>query len=501
MDRWLWRAPGSSPWQKGPKNIVLEEAPKNKFRFTLRSRGSLIAATVVLQAAVIGGGWAALSSLARRDLAGRVSDQAQVRAAQVVRQFDELLEKSVDGRIIDRSPAWEAAQALVESYRSAAGTSVFLLDTDGRVLCHPSLRQSPNLRRVDYGEQLITLSKQGTPMKLASLKPESTVSGTTNFVSGPAQISLMEDPVRGVKIVAITPEASIAAAAETVASGTRLWMVLGGSVILACTLAGSILLVRRYDTMLERMNKQLETEVQRRTRRGLSIRNGLIFGLAKLADYRDTDTGQHLDRICRYCEILAEQLQSEFGEIDRVWIERLKLASSLHDIGKVGIPDSILLKPGALTPDERRVMEQHPVIGGETLGAVRRLLGEDELIGMGIQVALQHHERWDGKGYPFGLAGERISLSARIVALADVYDALTSRRVYKAAMGHEQAREIIAKGRGTQFDARVVDGFERVHETFNEVRRDLQGADVDDDRPRLVMAADQLRDALRKDAA
>ena len=203
------------------------------------------------------------------------------------------------------------------------------------------------------------------------------------------------------------------------------------------------------------------------------IRNGLIFGLAKLADYRDTDTGRHLERICSYSGVLAEALREEFAEITPAWIERIKLAASMHDIGKVGIPDAILLKPGRFTPDERKIMETHPVIGADTLISIRRRVGDDELMNMGIQVTLSHHERWDGKGYPFGLVADQIPLSARIVALADMYDALTSKRVYKAAMTHDEAKKIIVDSRGTHFDERIVDAFLRIHKRFDDIRREL----------------------------
>lgn len=246
-----------------------------------------------------------------------------------------------------------------------------------------------------------------------------------------------------------------------------------GVMILGLSALTSAALMRRYDSNVERVNRTLEEEVTRRMNQALKTRHALIFGLAKLADYRDTDTGRHLERISRYCEILAREIRDEHTEIDASWIEHLKLASALHDIGKVGIPDRILLKPGPLTPEERAQMQTHPVIGADTLIAIRKRLGEDELVNMGIQIALEHHERWDGAGYPFGLAGTQITLPARIVALADVYDAMTSKRVYKDAAPHAEVLKHIAAGRGTQFDPHVVDAFIRVQAEFDRVRREL----------------------------
>jgi len=258
------------------------------------------------------------------------------------------------------------------------------------------------------------------------------------------------------------------------------WSITVGVILIGgLTILAGLALIRRYESRLERVNRGLEKEVQRRIAHSLDVRNALIFGLAKLADYRDTDTGRHLERIAAFSELLAAGLRGVHPWIDPRWVERLRLASSLHDIGKVGIPDSILLKPGALTPEERATMQQHSLIGADTLMCIRERLGPDEFIDMGIEVALQHHERWNGKGYPGGLRAEEIALSARIVALADFYDALTSVRVYKAARSHEETRAMILKERGQHFDPDVVDAFEGVHERFNTIRQSLVGGELD----------------------
>lgn len=233
---------------------------------------------------------------------------------------------------------------------------------------------------------------------------------------------------------------------------------------------------RRYNDALEQTNEQLEDEVNRQVTIGLQKRNALIHGLAKLADYRDTDTGDHLDRIGHYAWVIAKRLQIENPEVTDEWIDRLVLASSLHDIGKVGIPDAVLLKPGKLTPEERAIMEKHTLIGGETMLSIRNKFGSDEFLDMGIEIALQHHEKYDGSGYPFGLEGDNIALSARIVALADVYDALTTARVYKDAMSHQKAMEIIFEGRGSHFDPDIVDAFKATQNTFDHIREESHGS-------------------------
>jgi putative two-component system response regulator len=254
--------------------------------------------------------------------------------------------------------------------------------------------------------------------------------------------------------------------------------------ILALTGVVFYLISRRYKDQLEDTNERLTDEVRCRLAEALSRRNALIHGLARLADYRDTDTGDHLERIGRYVRLLAQEMRASHSVIDDEWTERLVLASSLHDIGKVGVPDSVLLKPGKLTDEERTIMERHTIMGADTLLSIRSRFGADPFLDMGINIALAHHERWDGSGYPFGLQGNQISLAARIVALADVYDALTSERVYKAAYSHEKARAIILDGRGSHFDPDVIDAFERCEHLFNEIRaQDHPAPDPHEDNP------------------
>ena len=208
----------------------------------------------------------------------------------------------------------------------------------------------------------------------------------------------------------------------------------------------------------------------------LEGRDMMIFSLAKLAESRDQDTGTHLERIREYSKVLATELMSwpKFEHVvDAQFVELIYLTSPLHDVGKVGIPDSVLLKPGKLTPDEFEVMKRHTLIGGETLSASAQAHPEASFLKMALDIALKHHERWDGTGYPFQLKGEDIPLSARIVAVADVYDALTTKRVYKPAFTHETAANIIYKSRGSHFDPDLVDAFARVEGQMRRIRFEL----------------------------
>jgi response regulator RpfG family c-di-GMP phosphodiesterase len=448
----------------------------------------LVAATVLLQAGVIGLGWLASLNLVRTDVAAKAHNRLMDETLHSVEQFNRELTRQASAPVEFQGPGWEAVQSLVETFKMPRGALLFLLDQHGRVVCHPGLRSSPNLRNLDYSEQIVTLNPGREVVALAGIKPGAVLTGETDLLSGPVSVAVAFNPAARVRVVVYQPMAELAAMEARLTSGFMLWGGLAGLGVLLMTVLGSIVLVRRYDSILVRANQQLEEEVERRTRRGLSIRNGLIFGLAKLADYRDTDTGRHLERICRYCEMLAGELLGANGEIDKAWVERLKLASSMHDIGKVGIPDSILLKPGPLTAEERRLMEQHPLIGADTLVAIRKRVGDDDLLNMGIQVTLSHHERFDGKGYPYKLSGEQIPLSARIVALADMYDALTSDRVYKKAMSHEHATAIIRENRGTHFDPAVVDAYLRAEKQFDQVRLELHP--TPGDKPMLVQFAE-----------
>ena len=222
------------------------------------------------------------------------------------------------------------------------------------------------------------------------------------------------------------------------------------------------------DTLLE-YQRSLELRVKERTRQIEMTQEVAVFSLAKLAESRDTETGDHLDRIRAYSRELASELLARHHcpeVVDEAFIEGLYMSSPLHDIGKVGIPDCILLKPGKLTPDEFEIMKTHSSIGGDTLRAADLEAGQGSFLAMGRDIAYYHHEKWDGTGYPFGLEGESIPLAARIVALADVYDALSSKRPYKEPMSHEQAKGIVLEGRGKHFDPRIVDAFQARESQF-----------------------------------
>ncbi|WP_415895792.1 two-component system response regulator [Neptuniibacter sp. PT34_22] len=210
-------------------------------------------------------------------------------------------------------------------------------------------------------------------------------------------------------------------------------------------------------------NEFLEKEVRRRTQEVTMVQDVTILILASLAETRDSDTGNHIRRTQFYIRALAEKLRflPKYSELlTDAYIDVLFKSAPLHDIGKVGIPDHILLKPGPFEDDEFEIMKSHTTLGKEAIEQAEAQLGvEVDFLKVAKEIAYSHQEKWDGSGYPEALKGEEIPLSARLMAIADVYDALISKRVYKNAMSHEQAVAIIEEGRGNHFDPELVDCF------------------------------------------
>lgn len=249
----------------------------------------------------------------------------------------------------------------------------------------------------------------------------------------------------------------------------------------------NVLSVKGYQDQLREYGNNLEAAVRQRTAELEISRRDLIHCLARAAEYRDDDTGQHVFRVGRYTRLIAESL----GLPDDL-VETLEQAAQLHDIGKIGIPDSVLLKPGRLTDEEMALMQRHPGFGKRILtsytsdeekslrrhaevGAHILEVGSSRILDLARTIALTHHERWDGGGYPLGLKGDDIPLVGRIVAVADVFDALSSRRSYKKAFPLDECFGIMRESRGTHFDPEVLDAFLRIRDRVVQVQ--LQFAD------------------------
>lgn len=201
----------------------------------------------------------------------------------------------------------------------------------------------------------------------------------------------------------------------------------------------------------------------------IDLQKEIIARLLHACEYKDEDTGNHLERISHYCQAIARAMEQSDE-----FCERIKITSPLHDIGKVGIPESILLKPGKLTPEEFKIIENHTIIGDKLLASKTKVNSDSQHLNKFLEegrvIALTHHEKWDGSGYPQGLKGEEIPLEGRITAIADVFDALTSARPYKEAFPFDKAFSIIAEGRGKHFDPKIVDAFFKIKNQIIEIK-------------------------------
>jgi len=238
----------------------------------------------------------------------------------------------------------------------------------------------------------------------------------------------------------------------------------------------------RMQRELERYNHELEELVQEKVRDIEESHLSTILAMVKLTEYRDVGTGMHIERTRTLCSMLAAKL-AEHPEYDGLlspeYAETIYNAAPLHDVGKVGVPDGILLKPGRLTDDEWEIMKTHSEIGAETLREVRRKYVSNAFVNMGIEIARFHHEKWDGSGYPEGRSGEAIPLSARIMAVADVYDALRTRRPYKEPFSHEESFAILQKDSGSHFDPLLVEVFAQLEDEIKDLYNrcaDLDGS-------------------------
>jgi putative two-component system response regulator len=234
---------------------------------------------------------------------------------------------------------------------------------------------------------------------------------------------------------------------------------------------------------LRDQNEFLELEVAKRTREVMAIQDVTILAMTSLAETRDSDTGNHIRRTQFYVKALAEKLRNHprfAWFLTDANINMLFKSAPLHDIGKVSIPDHILLKPGRFEPHEFEIMKTHAARGRDAIEYAEKALGTQvEFLSFAKSIALSHQEKWDGSGYPQGLAGDDIPIAARLMAVADVYDALISRRVYKEGMPHEEAMLIMIEGRGTHFDADMFDAFVEIQEEIRAIAQRFADSDAD----------------------
>ena len=262
---------------------------------------------------------------------------------------------------------------------------------------------------------------------------------------------------------------------------STLWAANGITLLWTAVPLAAILfmIVTYFQQKQSRDQVHPEVDALRQAQALMRTQETVIFGLAQLADSRDPETGSHLERIPHYSTTLANSLRQlpDFrDDITPSFVELIGISSALHDIGKVGVEDSILRKPGKLTSGEQTRMRCHTQIGDACLKKIERRLGSSNFLQMAREIASAHHERWDGQGYPVGLSGEQIPLSARIVALVDAYDALSTKRVYKEALPHELCVAKIAEAAGTHFDPRLVDVFLQIEDRFRQIAEQFQAS-------------------------
>jgi putative two-component system response regulator len=247
---------------------------------------------------------------------------------------------------------------------------------------------------------------------------------------------------------------------------------------------------RRFQRQVEADNCRLHDLVEAQLTRVADAQFEAVFAIAKVADARDDITGRHQNRVQNFCKLLAVGLgeQPKYQEVvNYEWINNIFHASPLHDIGKVSIPDRILLKPGPLDFEEFEIMKTHTTLGSKILSAVHERYPDNPFIGMGIEVARSHHERWDGAGYPDGLGGVEIPLCARILAVADCYDTLRSRRCYKSPVSHDDTYAIIMSESGRHFEPQITVTFRALQGTFQDVWSKLEtDSDTDSGRTAVV---------------
>ncbi len=331
-----------------------------------------------------------------------------------------------------------------------------------------------------YGATLVVCRMDDRTL-LAWPEPDASRNGVDPVVDGVSPladlspVARLELPQLNVALQALPNESDVADLVRQFnAYVRRIVFALLALVVLGAT-GLTFLIVHRYENRLAGINDGLEQLVEERTADVVRSRNAVVYGLAMLAESRDGETGEHLDRIYHYVRVLGDDLKQNHPEIDDEFMDIVVETSVLHDIGKVGVPDHVLLSPDQLTPEQRDIVRRHTYIGFDTMKLVKDRWGDDRFLFTACEICFAHHERWDGSGYPYGLSGNDIPLAARIVAIADVYDALTTRRVYKGAMTHLEARTYITSESGTHFDPALVEAFLRCEEQFRAMAESPRG--------------------------
>ncbi len=391
--------------------------------------------------------------------------------------------------IKDQSQDWYKLQEIVENTHLPNDGYISVIDDQtGQVLCHPLWNRQPYVQGLKLG-QLMLHNTAGSRKIISSVVSGDYVSLGWARVNGEEHLlAVRKVPSLGILVLAHQKEAPLVVAVSQIATSVK---AIGLAVAVALMAISLILLagiIERYDSRMSHVQGHIDELVDEKSDSLLSSRHAVIFELAKMVESRDNLVSEHLDRVRAYTEILGKQLASHDPSLSDETVGLIGLASCLHDIGNVDVPESIFLNPDALSVKERAIMQKHVHAGSDLLLGIRQTYGRDRFIDFACEIALAHHERWDGEGYPYGLTKENIPLTARIVALADVYDALTSERVYNKPANHAEARNVIIVGKGRQFDPAIVDAFLATEEQFKSISADAQFKRLKNARPQIEPA-------------
>ena len=417
-----------------------------------------------------------------------LEQQAWLKLEQQMEELSgELDESTISGLMLGAAGSPRVPARWRDRHPSPRG--MMLVDSQWRVLATAGGEVHPGAPTT--GQELSWVPSANTLEETGALKR-----GTLDFSDGMhiAVYQALDDSTN--RLVVHHPRAALEADAAALARplGAIHFVTLSWTVAVL-TVAVLVVLGRIHDRAQEQ-RKQATADVLRPARSLVRTRDAVIFGLAKLADSRDPDTGEHLERISAYSTILAKELRRHpryATEVTLPFVRLIGISAALHDIGKVGIEDRILLKPGSLSPEERAEMQKHSVIGGQCLRETEQRLGSSNFLQMAREITFAHHERWDGKGYPYGLAGEAIPLAARIVAIADVYDALSSKRCYKRALPHEECVAIIRDRAGKNFDPDLIEVWLTIEAEFRRIAQHYATMAVSSSTPGALEPAPLLR--------
>ena len=340
---------------------------------------------------------------------------------------------------------------------------------DNLALMSGLLKSDYKVKIANGGERALKIAQSDTPPDLILL--DITMDGMDGYEV--CQRLKLEPKTRHIPVIFLTAKTEMEDERRGLELGAVDYITKPISPPIVMARVKSHLALKNMADFLRDQNGFLELEVAKRTREVMAIQDVTILAMASLAETRDSETGNHIRRTQFYVKALAERLSTHprFGWfLTESNINMLFKSAPLHDIGKVGIPDRILLKPGRFEPHEFEIMKTHTTLGHDAIVHAETELGTHvDFLSVAKSIALSHQEKWDGSGYPQGLAGDDIPIPARIMAVADVYDALISHRVYKEGMSHENAVEIMTRGRGTHFDADMFDAFVDIQEEFRSI--------------------------------